>query len=62
MKIGQLIEYITTEIFFFKNYTENKVGRLVGNSILKKKLNMRYKQAVHTLVSIYFGSPQLGIK
>ena len=38
MKIGQLIEYITTEIFFFKNYTENKVGRLVGNSILKKSL------------------------
>ena len=29
LKFGQVIEYITREIFFFKNYTENVAGRLV---------------------------------
>ena len=34
MKYGQLIEYITREIFFFKNFMENEAGRLVPDLFL----------------------------
>ena len=34
MKLGQLIDYITREIFFFKNYVENEAGRLVPDFFL----------------------------
>ena len=34
MKLGQLIEYNKGNIFFFKNYAENKVGRLVPDLFL----------------------------
>ena len=41
-KFGQLIEYISREIFFFKNYAENEAKRLVPDLFLfLKKLNMR---------------------
>ena len=36
MKIGQLIEHINRNIFF-KNYAENKVGRLVPDLLVFKK-------------------------
>ena len=66
MKLGQLIEYtIPREIFFFKNYAENKAGRLVPDHFfffLKKRLNMRYKQVVCNLVSLYFDSLQLCVQ
>ena len=32
MKLGKLIEY--KEIFFFKDYAENKAGRLVPDLLL----------------------------
>ena len=34
MKLGKLLEYITREIFFFKNYAENEAWRLVPNLFL----------------------------
>ena len=34
MKFGYLIEYISTEIFFFKNHSENKERRLVVDPFL----------------------------
>ena len=34
MKLGQLIKNTSTETFFFKKYTENKVGRLVPDLFL----------------------------
>ena len=34
MKLGQLIEYIKRNIFFFKNYAESKLGRLVPDLFL----------------------------
>ena len=56
MKLGKLIEY--KEIFFFKDYAENKAGRLVPDLLLFfKKLNMRLKQVACNLDSIYFDSP-----
>ena len=62
MKFGQLIEY-KGEIFFFKNYAENEAGRLVpGLFLFSKKLNMRWKQVVCSLISVYFDSPQLAIQ
>ena len=34
VKLGQLIEYILTEMFFFENYTESTAGRLVPDLFL----------------------------
>ena len=34
MKFDQLIKYITSEIFFFKNHAESKAGRLVPDLFL----------------------------
>ena len=54
---------MTRETFFFKNYVENEKGRLVLYLfLLLKMLNMRQKQVVCSLVSIYFDSPQLAIQ
>ena len=61
IKFGQLIE-CKRDVFFFKNCVENEAGRLVAEFILfLKKINMRWKQAVCSLVSIYFNSPQLAM-
>ena len=48
------------EIFFFKNHVENDAGRLVLDFSSSKKLYMKWKQVVGTLVSISFASPQFG--
>ena len=43
MKLGELIEY-NKRNFFFKNYAENEVGRLVPDLsffLKKKKLNFK---------------------
>ena len=37
MKFGQFIEYITREIFFFKNHAENEAGTLVPHLFLFSK-------------------------
>ena len=44
--------------FSFKNYAENKVGRLVPDVYFLKKHNKRWKMKV----SIYFDSPHLAIQ
>ena len=62
MKLGQVMN-ITRQTSFFKNYVEIEAGRLVPHLFLfKKMLNMREKQMVCSLVSIYFDSPQLAIQ
>ena len=50
------------EKFSFKNYAENKAGRLVPDLYFLKKHNKKWKQVVYSLVSIYFDSPQLAIQ
>ena len=55
MKLGQLIEYNKINIFIQKKCT-NEAGRLVP--LFKKMLNMRRKQVICSLVSMYFDSPQ----
>ena len=48
-----------TKIFFFKNHTENEAGRLVPDLLcFLKKLYIRSKQGVSSLVLIYFGRPR----
>ena len=61
MKFGQLIEY--NRIIFLQ-----KLSRIWGKEtssrplfILKKKHNMRWKQVVCSVVSIYFDTPQLAV-
>ena len=59
MKFGQLIEYNKTNIFLQKLC--QKWGRETSSRppfIFWKKLNMRWKKVVCSLVSIYFDSPQ----
>ena len=62
MKFGQLIEYNKRNIFLQKLC--RKWGKETSSRPLYflKKLNMRWKQVVCSLVSIYFDSPQLGIQ
>ena len=63
MKFDQLIEHNRRNIFFFKYHSENEAGRLVtGLSRALKKLYMRQKQIVCSLVSLYFDRPQLVIQ
>ena len=61
MKFGQLIEYNKRNIFLKKSC--EKWGRETSSRLLYflKKLNMRWKQMVYSLVSIYFDSSQLAI-
>ena len=60
MKLGQLGEYNVTNIFL-QNYGENKAGRLVPDLVFfKKKLYMKQKPVVSTLVSVCFVSSRLG--
>ena len=61
MKFGQLIEY--NRIIFLQ-----KLSRIWGEEtssrplfIKKKKHNMRWKQVVCSVVSIYFDTPQLAV-
>ena len=50
-------------MFFFKNHAENPTERLVPNLFLfLKKIYVRRKQMVCSLVSIYFDSRQLGLQ
>ena len=57
MKLGQLIEYNKGNIFF-KIYAENEEGRLVLDLFyLLKKLDMRQKHVVCSLISVHFDSP-----
>ena len=51
---------IMWEIFFFKNHAENKGGEIVPDLLFLKKLCMREKQVVFTLVLKYCDSPPLG--
>ena len=63
MKLGQLIEY--NKINFFVQKLCTKFGRETSSRppfIFLKKLNMRQKQVVCNLVSIYVDSPQLGMQ
>ena len=62
IKFGQLIEYNKRNIFLQKLW-KNEARRLVPDlfSFFKKNLNMRWKQVVWSLVSIYFHSPQVAI-
>ena len=47
-------------LFFFKDHAENELKRLVPDLFcFFKKLHIRSKQVVSTLVLIYFGSPRL---
>ena len=44
MELGQSMEHIAREIFFFKNYAENETERLVPDQYFQyflKMLNMR---------------------
>ena len=53
------------EIFFFKNYAENESGRLVTDLFLffkKAYYEVKGKQVLCSLVSIFFDSPQLAIQ
>ena len=53
MKLGQLIEYNKINIFL-QNFAENEAGRLVPDLFLfSKKLNMRFKEVVYSLVSMF---------
>ena len=62
MKFGQLVEYNKRNNFLQK--LSGKWGRETSSRPLYflKKLNMRWKQVVCSLVSIYFDSPPLGIQ
>ena len=62
MKLVQLIEHNKRDIFLQKLC--GKWGRETSSRPLYflKKLNMRWKQVVCSLVSIYFDSPQLAIQ
>ena len=62
MKFGQLIEHNTRNIFLQKLW--GKLGRVASSRPLYffKKLNMRWKQVVCSLVSICFDSLQLPIQ
>ena len=63
MKFGQLIEYNKGNIFLQKFY--RKWGKEASSRALfyfSKNLNMRWKQGVCSLISIYFDSPQLAYK
>ena len=40
MKLGQLLDYTTREIFLFKNHVENNAGRLVPDLILFFKYDL----------------------
>ena len=56
MKFGQLIEYDVRNVFL-KNHDEKQAGRLVLDLFLlffKKKLYIKSKQVVSTLVLIIF--------
>ena len=58
MTFGQLIEYNKRNILLQKNSAENEAGRLVPDSFcFFKKLYIRQKQVVCSLVSLYFDSP-----
>ena len=60
MKFGQLIKDSVRNIFV-KNYAENEAGWLVPDLLLfLKKLYIRQKQVVSTLVLTFFGRPPLG--
>ena len=58
MKFGQLIEYFKRNIFLQKSC--RKWGRETSLCFLRK-LYMRQKQVVCTLVSMYLDSPRFGI-
>ena len=59
MKFGQLIEYNKKNIFLQK--LRRKWGTETSSRLLHflKKINMRWKQVVRSLVSIYLDSSQL---
>ena len=40
MKLGQLLDYTTREIFLFKNHVENNAGRLVPDLFLFFKYDL----------------------
>ena len=54
-------EFLEKDIFFLKNHAQNEAGRLLPDNSLfhcfLKKLYMKYKQMVCSLVSICFNSP-----
>ena len=54
MKSDQLIEYNKAN-FSFKNHAENEPGRLVPDLLFlkRKKVHLRYKQVVCSLVLVY---------
>ena len=62
MRFGQLIEYNKRNIFLEKLC--GTWGREASSSlfIFLKELNMRWKQVICSLVSIYFDSPLLAIR
>ena len=65
MKFGQLIEYSKINIFLqklFGKWDREASSRPLFSFSFSKKLNMRWKQVVCSLVLIYFDSPQLGIQ
>ena len=59
MKFGQLIEYNIFLQKLCKKWSKETSSKPL---IFKKMLNVRWKQAVCSLVSIYFDSPQLPIQ
>ena len=62
MKLGQLLNYKKRNIFF-KSHTENEAEKLVPNLFLFSNMfNMRQKQVVCSLVSMYFDGSQLRIQ
>ena len=54
---------MTREIFFFKNCAEKEAAETRSRPlfIFLKKPNMRLKEEVRSLVSVYFDRPQLGM-
>ena len=62
MKFTQLIEYDTRNILIQKTMHKNEAGKLVPAAFcFLKKLFIRQKEMVCSLISLYFDSPKTSI-
>ena len=63
IKFGQLIKYIKRNVFPIERMQKmGQESQFQTSFCFLKKLYMRQKQVVYSLVAVYFESPQLGIQ